>query len=145
MKKDTVIFDLDGTLAFIEHRRKYINSGKPNWDKFFEECDKDEPNYPVIKLNNILYEAGYKVIILSGRSHSVEKKTIDWLKKYEVKYHLLQMRPKGDYTPDDKLKQSWLDNLNKEKILCVFDDRDKVVKMWRNNDIACMQVAEGEF
>jgi len=27
----------------------------------------------------------------------------------------------------------------------VFDDRDKVVKMWRNQGLRCCQVAEGDF
>jgi hypothetical protein len=49
--------------------------------------------------------------------------------------------------PDDKLKKGWLDDLfpDKTNILCVFDDRDKVVEMWRDNDLTCMQVAPGDF
>ena len=51
--------------------------------------------------------------------------------------------------PDDTLKQNWLDLLfpdnKKEDIVCVFDDRDKVVKMWRDNGLTCFQVAEGAF
>jgi hypothetical protein len=45
------------------------------------------------------------------------------------------------------LKKQWLDDeLNAgEEILCVFDDRDKVVKMWRDNGITCMQVNYGDF
>jgi hydroxymethylpyrimidine pyrophosphatase-like HAD family hydrolase len=145
MKKDTVIFDLDGTLALIEHRRKYISGKRKNWNRFFEECDKDLPNVPVIRMNQLLHNAGYKIIILSGRSKQVEKKTYDWLKKHEIKYHMILMREERDYTPDDILKKNWLDTLDKEKILCVFDDRDKVVNMWRDNNITCFQVAEGDF
>jgi hypothetical protein len=29
--------------------------------------------------------------------------------------------------------------------MCTFDDRDKVVKMWRDNGIICFQVAPGDF
>jgi len=45
------------------------------------------------------------------------------------------------------LKKQWLDEeLNTgEEILCTFDDRDKVVKMWRDNGITCMQVNYGDF
>ena len=32
-----------------------------------------------------------------------------------------------------------------DKFLCVYDDRDKVVAMWRRNGVACFQVAEGDF
>jgi hypothetical protein len=34
---------------------------------------------------------------------------------------------------------------NDVEVLCVFDDRDKVVKMWRENGINCFQVAPGDF
>jgi len=38
------------------------------------------------------------------------------------------------------------DEINQgHSILCVFDDRDKVVKMWRENNIACFQVEYGNF
>jgi hypothetical protein len=30
-------------------------------------------------------------------------------------------------------------------LMAVFDDRDKVVAMWRRNGVACFQVAEGNF
>lgn len=144
--KDIVIFDLDGTLALIDHRRKFIDgAGKKNWNRFFEECDKDEPNIPVIKMNNLLYNAGYEIIILSGRSISVKNKTLNWLKKYNVKYHDLKMRPVRDYTPDEKLKSDWLKKMDYDRIFCVFDDRNKVVDMWRENGLTCFQVAKGDF
>jgi hypothetical protein len=50
--------------------------------------------------------------------------------------------------PDDKLKKEWLDKLfpyPHNDIVCVFDDRDKVVDMWRENGLTCMQVAPGNF
>jgi len=62
------------------------------------------------------------------------------------------MRPTGHpwhFMPDDKLKKKWLDDIfpgdKKDSILCVFDDRDKVVKMWRDNGLSCFQVADGNF
>ena len=49
--------------------------------------------------------------------------------------------------PDDELKKRWLDQLftNTDDVHCVFDDRDKVVKMWRDNGLTCFQVAPGNF
>jgi len=60
---------------------------------------------------------------------------------------ILRMRKNGDYTPDDVLKKAWLDELFPDKgyILCVFDDRDKVVNMWRREGLTCFQVAPGNF
>jgi hypothetical protein len=60
------------------------------------------------------------------------------------------MRPAtggGMFTPDDILKEAWLREQfpDKNNILCVYDDRDKVVAMWRRNGISCFQVAPGDF
>jgi hypothetical protein len=60
------------------------------------------------------------------------------------------MRPAtggGMFTPDDILKEAWLREQfpDKNNILCVYDDRDKVVAMWRRNGIPCFQVAPGDF
>jgi hypothetical protein len=57
------------------------------------------------------------------------------------------MRPQGSRILDITLKQLWIDRLfpDRSEILCAFDDRDKVVKMWRDNNVTCLQVAEGNF
>ena len=48
--------------------------------------------------------------------------------------------------PDEKLKLQWLNEMDwKDDVVAVFDDRDKVVNMWRENGLTCMQVAYGNF
>lgn len=32
-----------------------------------------------------------------------------------------------------------------ERVLCAYDDRDRVVVMWRAEGIPCFQVAPGDF
>ena len=61
---------------------------------------------------------------------------------------LLTMRQEMDYTPDDVLKESWLDNMlvdDRKRLVAVFDDRDRVVSMWRRRGITCLQVGAGNF
>ena len=153
--KTTVIFDLDGTLADIEDRRKLsTKEGKMDWSIFFNPKNifLDLPNNPVIQSAKALKNAGYEIVIFSGRGMETESATKAWLKEYEVPYDLLRMRPTEHpwkFMHDDKLKNIWLDELfpgdKKDSILCVFDDRDKVVNMWRDNGITCFQVAPGNF
>ena len=152
MKK--VIFDLDGTLALIDKRRKLSTNvnGKMDWDTFFasENIKLDEPNPSVIKMAQLLKANGHMIVILSGRSKATKDATKDWLDTFGVPFDVLKMRPTSgrfNFMPDDELKQGWLDDLfpNKDDILCVFDDRDKVVKMWRANGLTTFQVAEGDF
>ncbi len=147
----TVIFDLDGTLALIDERRAKATKadGKMNWGVFFapENIQLDKPNWPVIENFKALQDAGFIVGIFSGRDDISRVETKEWLTDHEIQPDFLRMRKNGSFTPDDKLKKLWLDDLIKDghDVMCVFDDRDKVVKMWRDNGIACFQVAPGEF
>lgn len=150
----TVIFDLDGTLADIETRRgiSIKENGKMDWDIFFDpnNISLDTPNRPVITMARLLKESGHRIVILSGRSKVTKDATRDWLKQFDVPFDVLKMRPDNKefkFMPDDQLKKLWLDQLfpNTDDVLCVFDDRDKVVKMWRENGLPCLQVAEGNF
>lgn len=147
----TILVDLDGTLALNKHRYHYIDKSlgkKVDWNAYFDACDKDEPHKPVIEAISALKERGFKVHIFSARGDIVRDKTIKWLKKYKVPFDELTMREMNSYTPDEVLKKEWLlsyyPNYKKE-VFCVFDDRDKVVKMWRSLGLTCFQVAEGNF
>jgi len=162
-----IIFDLDGTLADCEHRRHFVDPSKipilqigedfdpkhlwkPDWKAFYEACDKDKPIYPTIKIferfdGTIGWDHGVK--IWSGRCESTRNKTIEWLRininawpeysEDEIISDILKMRPIGDNTPDDELKERWLDEaITEEKAIdFVFDDRPKVVRMWRRRGI----------
>jgi hypothetical protein len=174
MNKKTVIFDLDGTLAIIEKRRIKAGSptgnkpvkSKMNWDVFFdaENIKLDEPNHPVIKLAQMFHNDGFKIVIFSGRNDRSFHTTKDWLKLHNVPFDLLVMRPdkfKSDswpiadgnpatpdmrWMPDEILKKKMLDTfVDINDVFLVVDDRDKVVKMWRDLGLNTFQVAPGDF
>lgn len=150
----TVIFDLDGTLANIDARRDLSTNvnGKIDWDTFFapDNIQLDLPNRPVVAMAQMMKDAGHRVVIFSGRSKETKEVTRLWLKQFNIPFDVLKMRPMSTefkFMPDNLLKKKWMDDLfpNTDDILCVFDDRDKVVKMWRDSGITCFQVAEGNF
>ena len=145
-----IIFDLDGTLADIEDRRQLCTkeNGKMDWNKFFdpENIKLDKPNMPVIMMAQALTAFGYKIAIFSGRSARTEDATKDWLHKQDVKFDILKMRPERNFRPDEQLKLEWLNDMDwKDDVEMVFDDRQKVVDMWREIGLTCMQVAPGNF
>jgi len=154
--KPLYIFDLDGTLALIDHRKGILDcKDDPNrWRRFYAACDKDWPNEPVIKTMEALRHSGADVWIFSGRSDEVKDKTIAWLTEHtsflrcDLEGGALTMRRLGDHTPDDVLKREWLDGMlvdDRQRLVAAFDDRDRVVKMWRDAEVTCYQVAPGEF
>ena len=151
--KKTVIFDLDGTLADIDTRRALSldMNGKMDWDKFLDpqNIKLDEPNTPVIKMAQMLDSQGFNIVILSGRSKATYRTTRQWLIQNDVPFDDLHMRPTSDdwhFMKDSTLKQIWLDTVvDKDDVFAVFDDRQQVVDMWRNNGLTVFQVADGDF
>lgn len=125
------------------------NKWKPDWKRFFESCNEDSPIWPVVRvieslcLNNVTIPEK-EIQIWSGRCESVRDRTEHWLKYIigEHTYSLLKMRPIGDNTADDILKEMWLDEALRsgKKIDFVFDDRPKVVRMWRKRGIFVFDV-----
>lgn len=146
-----VVFDLDGTIAKCEHRLHYIYGEKRDWSGFYQACKDDAPNWPVIQTLNALSAAGHRCVIISGRSDEVRTETLAWLAQYDVHVVGLYMRPDKDYTPDDKLKERIMQDaqeemgFKQEDVLCIYDDRQKVVDMWRRNGYTCFQVAAGDY
>jgi hypothetical protein len=182
-----IIFDLDGTLAYCEHRRHFVDPKKnpnvieevyysqgdlhrkyyflsndplkklgkpwkPDWKAFYEACYQDTPIYQVINLIRTLWiKEGEEVEIWSGRCESVRSKTGYWINTHIFPYEQgdvpkLKMRPIGDSTPDDQLKERWLDEAIAEgkTIDMVFDDRSKVVKMYQRRGIFVFDISQGK-
>jgi len=153
--KPLYIFDLDGTLANASHRTHLLldNPKDPDrWRKFYAACVDDTPIRPTIRTMAMLADFA-DIWIFSGRSDEVRWETIHWLQRYTHFYPdmldtALVMRPAGDTTADDDLKRQWLFSMleeDRERLVAVFDDRDRVVAMWRANGIQCFQVAPGNF
>lgn len=141
-----VVFDLDGTLALNEHRQHFVQRkvGEKDWKSFFAACDKDQLYWQVANILRMLDATGNRVEIWSGRSAEVIGKTRSWLLSRGLGHIPFRCRETGDHTPDHQLKKQWLDECPTKPDL-VFDDRASVVAMWRENGIACAQVAEGNF
>ena len=150
--KNTIIFDLDGTLAIIDKRRDLAR--KPNGKIDFKilhdasNIHLDKPNPPVVKIAQMFAEDGFNIVIFSGRSDKTEHTTRSWLTHNRIPFHKLVMRPHKtmNFIPDEVLKKDMLDNHEDiNDIFLVVDDRQKVVDMWRDLGLTVFQVAEGNF
>ena len=146
--KKLVVVDLDGTLTCMDHRMHLILGGNPNWSLFYKQSAYDTPRTDVIETVNLLKNKGTDILILTGRSDEVENETREWLHDNGVYYDYLIMRRDGDKTPDIILKKENLDKYlaeqgyTKKDVLCMFEDRDRVVDMWRNEGYTCFQVVK---
>lgn len=137
-KQDAVIFDIDGTLAIMNGRSPYDKT------KYLE----DLPNTPIVELAK-LYDkhTTHKILVVSGRDDDKKDDTRMWLKTYGIGFDELHMRKTGDVRNDALIKKEILENeiLPHYNVVAVYDDRNRVVDMWRAHGLLCLQVAPGDF
>lgn len=141
------IFDLDGTLFDISHRKHHIEGEKKDWRAFFAGCKDDKPIQHMVDLCITLSKT-HLILFASGRSTECRHQTILSMREAGLTVvNNLYMRQEGDHRPDEVLKKEILERIIAEgyRPIMAFDDRDKVVKMWRENGVPCAQVAEGDF
>jgi predicted secreted acid phosphatase len=145
MIEEIVIFDIDGTLADVSERLHHIKKKPKDWDAFFRGIPQDKAIRSMVRLCNILYASGIKVLLCTGRREKDRAETVKWLVQQGVNYHELILRPDGDRRSDVIVKREMLAGLDKSKILFVVEDRSGVVEMWRSEGLVCLQCAPGEF
>lgn len=140
------IFDVDGTLANCDHRRHFVTGEARNWDAFYEASVDDPPNKAIVFLANACIAQGIPVILCTGRPAKYRGITDKSMRDFGVDYHELYMRHDGDHRDDATVKREMLSLIRIvfDPILAV-DDRDRVVKMWREEGLTCLQCAEGNF
>lgn len=136
MKRKAFIFDIDGTLADGSHRQHYVKKKPKNWNAYNAAMHNDTPISPVILVLNALAFCGHAIVLSSGRQTKDRTATIEWMKKYGVEFDELHMRVTSDYRDDTIVKEEMLREIEKTyDVVAVFDDRVKVVDMWRKNGL----------
>jgi len=139
-----VVFDIDGTLTIIGDRLQELILN--DWDSFYARCYEDVLNEPVANILLSLADADFNVIYVTGRRESCRADTLAWLKDNGLPHDSskLYMRKNGDYRHDTEVKVELVEPFI-EHITMVFEDRDSMVKKWRELGLTCLQVADGDF
>ncbi len=135
---DAILVDLDGTVALMGDRGPYDS----------KRVHLDRPNAPVIRAVRAMFEAGHTIVYCSGRTDDSRAATEAWLDQHVgVPYAGLHMRKTGDTRKDAIVKREIFDRDLRHSwhIVAVFDDRNQVVRMWRELGLTVFQVADGNF
>lgn len=152
-----VIVDIDGTISKVGDRIKYLQQSPKDWDSFYDACFDDEPIEEICNLVDVMDASGYNIYFCTGRRESVRDVTCQWLRdniiKSSYKYSIaeasakLLMRPDNDHRHDTEVKPELIANagIKLEDIAFILEDRNSMVKKWREMGLKCLQVAEGDF
>jgi len=143
----TYIFDIDGTIANTEHRQHYLASSPKDWKGWHDNSQKDTPHWEITEILDMAREKGIKIVLCTGRDEKCRDETIEWFVMHGIHFDALYMRKAGDRRDDDIVKRELLTQIRSVGYdpVCVFEDRARVVKMWREEGLRCLQVAPGEF
>ena len=145
--KPAIIVDFDGTLSNTKHREHFVLARPKKWQAFFEAADKD-PLHEWCRTLILNYKKeGFDIIILTGRPEWMRSLSIEWLNKFQIPFDKLLMRADEDRRDDPVIKWEIFQKsiLPEHSVSFVLEDRDRVVKMWREKGITCLQCADGNF
>lgn len=142
-----VVFDIDGTLANIEHRRHFVATKPKNWKAFTAGIPHDTPHEDIVWLARRLFVHNTTVILCSGRGEESRKVTEEQMKDFGVTFDDLYMRPAGDHRQDSIVKVELLHQIRAKygNPYLWFDDRKQVVDAIRAEGVRVLQVAPGDF
>lgn len=132
--EETIIVDVDGTLAHITDRDPYDAS----------RAMEDTLDDAVGNIVNMAYGHGYHVIVLTGRHSGHLDVTKAWLEENGVNYDEIYSRQEGDDRADTEVKKELFDNHIRDKynVKYVIDDRPSVCRMWRGLGLKTLQVGD---
>lgn len=147
---DCIIVDIDGTLAHMTGRLPYdytlvhtdvVDEDVANIVRRYAQRNIMEPTPDTY------------IIIVTGRDDTCKDETLKWLADNNIPFDEFYMRDhtlvdeKGNKLDDTVIKRNIYEDMIKPRfnVRFVLDDRDRVVKMWREQGLKVLQVAEGDF
>jgi|SRR6478609_5844165 len=140
-KPNALIVDLDGTLANLNGRLPYGDAQA--------NCGNDLLREDVLDM--VRDERGESedddpfVLIVSGRFDTYADQTAAWLEKHGVEWDELFMRRADDQRADQLIKQEIYEDFIEPffNVVRVYDDRPKVIRMWRELGLDVVDVGSG--
>ena len=129
----------------------HIKNKPRRFDRFEAEIPNDGLIYEVASIYyKFASDPTATIILLTGRNETARPQTEDWLKKFDITgYEELIMKPRGkSFMPDTESKLEALnyiiDKYGKKPDI-VFEDRARVVQMWKDNDVFVINVDQSQF
>lgn len=132
--RNLILIDLDDTVSASWRRQHLVDD---SWEAFHADLINDEPIWDIVRVLEALswkVPGSPELIGLTARPEKWRRLTMDWLLRHDVQLDGLLMRPDDDFRPSAQVKVDLVANMVggvyaiKDRVLCVIDDRDDVLK-----------------
>lgn len=149
MKKKVMIIDLDGTICDSSKRKHYVEGAKKDFKSFYEEMDQDDIRADIwAEIKARSEKSGAGIVFITGRPEEYRYTTEFWLEEHDIKpfrdFGALLMRQEADHREDTIVKSELFDNyLSEYDVECAYDDRPKVIRMWKERGFEVIDVGDG--
>jgi hypothetical protein len=143
---ETVVFDIDGVLSDAAGRQHYIERGRRDWAAFFEACGDDLVIEEIARLLELL-DPKLAVVLLTGRPLRVQPQTLAWLERYGLRWDLLVMRDRGDYSQVTSFKRGVIHDLRAHgyDLRLAFEDDPSNHAMYIHEGVPCVYIHSGYY
>jgi len=142
-----IVFDIDGTIANVDHRRHWVATKPKNWAAWNAGMANDTVHEDIVEMMDLFADKDYQIVLCSGRGDDTRAVTEKWLADNDIPYKALFMRRAGDYRKDSIVKVELLQQIRQwhGDPFIWFDDRTQVVDAIRDAGVRVCQVAPGNF
>jgi hypothetical protein len=126
------VIDLDGVIADVRHRLRFLESKPKDWDSFFARI----PDDPVLAEGRAVVDrlaADHEIVYLTGRPESTRRQTEAWLERNVLPRAELIMRRAGDRRPA---------RIAKPALLRSYASRGRTIGVVVDDDVAVCEAME---
>ena len=141
-----VVFDMDGVLSDAAGRQHYLEYPRRDWQAFFDACGDDPLIDEVARVLELL-DDGLRIVLLTARPLRVQRQTVAWLERYDLRWDLLVMREYGDYSSAREFKRWTVKELREYgfDLRLAFEDDRRNYEMFHAEGVPCLYIHSGYY
>ena len=117
------VFDIDGVLADVRHRLRFVERRPKDWDAFFSAAADDPPLLQGVELARESAR-DCEVVYVTGRPERCRADTLAWFRQHGLPEGRLSMRRERDRRPARVAKPQLLRDLARGRTVAVVVDDD---------------------
>ncbi len=125
-ERPLAVFDIDGVLADVRHRLRFVESRPRDWDAFFDAAIDDPPLAQGLALAQESAR-DCEVVYVTGRPERCRADTLAWFAQHGLPQGRLSMRRGRDFRPARVAKLELLRRLARDHTVAVVVDDDEQV------------------